>query len=558
MSNNSTDNTINNDNIANNTEAGFNASHKGVISQIGVFFGKFARGFIYKNDWLMIVMAVVIAALVGFALGGSFRVNREMTLAGAFAVVCVCLWNGSFNSIQAICKERDVVKREHRSGVKIIAYILAHMLYQFIICLVQTIVTIITFDIVGFDFSGEGIISRWLYLDIGITMFLITYAADMLSLFISSFVKSTTTAMVIMPFVLVFQLVLSGGLFPLPSVVQPVSYLTISGPGYKAISSQVDVNSLPYKSVTDMLDMINDVEFNLTLTGSDVIDFIADANNESNKQLRDIPISGGVTVREVTDAILTEDAFADLRSKTLVNRITIGQALDALANTSNPTVAAIRSQSIGGSITVRDAFNYVLNDNAFSGELRDAPVVDGGVSISQILNVFLSNSSQMPEEVNNALNQNISYYTNLGEVIDFVRTNDAFATLRNQTLINKTTVGEGLKILKNSGADILDSEVDYNTTFGEIADYLSRNGALDQYRGQTFTFKATLGELIDKMGREETLKKIEVTANQGLYDAKYEHSTTNVLFNWLHLFIFIVVFSIASGISLMFVDKDKR
>ena len=294
MSNNSTDNTINNDNIANNTEAGFNASHKGVISQIGVFFGKFARGFIYKNDWLMIVMAVVIAALVGFALGGSFRVNREMTLAGAFAVVCVCLWNGSFNSIQAICKERDVVKREHRSGVKIIAYILAHMLYQFIICLVQTIVTIITFDIVGFDFSGEGIISRWLYLDIGITMFLITYAADMLSLFISSFVKSTTTAMVIMPFVLVFQLVLSGGLFPLPSVVQPVSYLTISGPGYKAISSQVDVNSLPYKSVTDMLDMINDVEFNLTLTGSDVIDFIADANNESNKQLRDIPISGFV------------------------------------------------------------------------------------------------------------------------------------------------------------------------------------------------------------------------------------------------------------------------
>ena len=43
--------------------------HTGRIGQIGIFFGKFLRMFIYQNDWKMLPMAALIAGLVGFALG---------------------------------------------------------------------------------------------------------------------------------------------------------------------------------------------------------------------------------------------------------------------------------------------------------------------------------------------------------------------------------------------------------------------------------------------------------------------------------------------------------
>ena len=114
--------------VENNNKIELKLAHAGGLEQIGIYFGKFLRMFIYQNDWLMVMMAALVAVLVGFALGGDFRVTREGTLTGGFAVVCVCLWNGSFNSIQVICRERDVVKREHRAGMKIYSYIFAHMI----------------------------------------------------------------------------------------------------------------------------------------------------------------------------------------------------------------------------------------------------------------------------------------------------------------------------------------------------------------------------------------------------------------------------------------------
>ena len=152
-----------------NESIGLKIRHAGGMEQIKIYLGKCIRMFKYQNDWVMIVMAVLVALLVGFALSGDFRVTREGTLTGGFALVCVCLWNGSFNSIQVICRERDVVKREHRSGMKIPSYIIAHMIYQLFLCFLQSLASVITFYLVGFNFDGEGIITPWLIVDIGIT-----------------------------------------------------------------------------------------------------------------------------------------------------------------------------------------------------------------------------------------------------------------------------------------------------------------------------------------------------------------------------------------------------
>ena len=47
--------------------------YSGRIAQIGFLFRKFLRMFVYQNDWKMLPMAAVIAALAGFVLSENFR-----------------------------------------------------------------------------------------------------------------------------------------------------------------------------------------------------------------------------------------------------------------------------------------------------------------------------------------------------------------------------------------------------------------------------------------------------------------------------------------------------
>ncbi len=40
-----------------------------------------------------------------------------------------------------MCRERAIVKREHRSGLHISTYMIAHMVYQLLLCVMQTAAT---------------------------------------------------------------------------------------------------------------------------------------------------------------------------------------------------------------------------------------------------------------------------------------------------------------------------------------------------------------------------------------------------------------------------------
>ena len=417
--------------------------HRSRFGQIGIYFGKFIRMFVYQSDWKVLPMAALIAGLVGFALGREFRINMEGTLTATFAVVCVCIWNGSFNSIQVVCRERGVVKREHRSGMYISSYILSHMMYQLLLCILQTIVTLIVLHLVGMKFTGAGMFTPWMVVDVGITLFLITYASDLLSLWISTLVHSTTTAMTIMPFVLIFQLIFSGGVFSIPKIVRPIEMLTISSPGLKALASQVDINSLPYSAINGMIKMVDKVEV------------------------------GG--------------------------RVTLGQVLDLLQDEEKPAVSDIRAIVVGNRMTLREIGEDLLND-------------------------------------------------------------DSYADLRSEALTDSLTVGDVLSaLMKDEALDkVLDTEVGAVMTFGEVVDFLAADDTVRQYRDEGLDIHMTVGDAIDIIGREETMANIRKTASESMYDPAYENTGSNIIGNWLHILIFILVFAVLSIITLEFVDKDKR
>ncbi len=221
--------------------------HKGRIYQPGIYLGKFFRMLIFQNDWKVMPIAALIAGLVALVMKNSLFTTMEGTLLGSFAIACICVWNGFFNSIQNVCRERAIVKREHRSGLHISSYITAHTIYQAFMCLMQTIITLFVLAKMGVNFpqAPKGLVTGNIMLDLGITIFLTTFAADMMSLLVSSFVRNTTTAMTVMPFLLIFQLVFSSGFFALPDSITFLTDYTITKWGLTATCAQGQYNDLP-------------------------------------------------------------------------------------------------------------------------------------------------------------------------------------------------------------------------------------------------------------------------------------------------------------------------
>ncbi len=238
----------------------YKAKHRGRVFQTFIYLGKLFRMFLFQNDWKVLPMAAVIAGLVSFTVGKNLFKTMEGTLMGTFALSCICIWNGFFNSIQVICRERAIVKREHRSGLHMTSYVAAHMIYQAFLCILQVIITIGVCLLMKVKFPEGSLITPWPLVDLGLSLFLITYCADMLALLISAFSRTTTTAMTIMPFLLIVQLLFSGAFFSLPEEAMPLTNLTATKWGLTALCAQGDYNSKPMVSVWNNALKMKDVE----------------------------------------------------------------------------------------------------------------------------------------------------------------------------------------------------------------------------------------------------------------------------------------------------------
>ena len=291
--------------------------HKGRISQIWIYLGKQFRFFINQNDWKVLPMAAIIAGLVGMVIRNRFFVNMEGSLMGGFALACVAIWNGCFNSIQSVVRERPIIKREHRSGMHISSYVIAHMIYQLLLCAGQTGITMYILKLVGVPFPDDkAVFTPLVIVDIGLSMLLITYASDMMSLFISSVAHTTTSAMTIMPFVLIFQLVFSGGIIPLPAWSRPISNFTISNYGIKTLAAQSAYNEQPMVTAWNTLHGMRDTEVGGTYTVADLL------------SLLESPVLAKYVDPELLDALSSSPEMEDLKKESFTLKATVGQLMD--------------------------------------------------------------------------------------------------------------------------------------------------------------------------------------------------------------------------------------
>ena len=334
--------------------------YRGRFSQIQIYLGKLLRMFLYQNDWKVLPMSAMVAGLVGLVIRKRFFATMEGTLMSALAVTCLCLWNGCFNSIQVICRERDVIKREHRSGMHISSYIAAHMIYQALLCLMQTGITLYVMSMVGVRYPQEGLMTRYFIPEFSVSLFLITYAADMMSLWISALSHTTTAAMTVMPFVLIFQLVFSGGVIPLPERVQPLSTFTVSNYGIKAIASQCGYNELPMAAGWTAVNSMKNSEIEKTITVGEILDIL---NSDAMAKHREDVVLPSMTAGDLAELL----EIGEIRNKDeliIKDPMTFGELLD-FANTSD-TVQKRKDKSFTIKTTVGELMSIFGEENVKS------------------------------------------------------------------------------------------------------------------------------------------------------------------------------------------------
>ena len=222
----------------------------GRMGQIKIYVGKCFRTFIHEKGWKSLISTLVISIILAWVIGDNTFVVNESTKSGVFAMICGCIWIGLFNSIQSICRERAIIKREHRTGLHISSYVIAHMIFEFVQCLAEAIILTTVFGIIR-DLPSYGVLFQWAAFEFFISFTLIIFCADALGILVSCLVKTENAAMTIMPFVLIVQLVMSGMMFTLPDNAGAIKELTISKWGLCAICSSADLNEIPTRDTLE-------------------------------------------------------------------------------------------------------------------------------------------------------------------------------------------------------------------------------------------------------------------------------------------------------------------
>lgn len=213
--------------------------------QFGVLCARYAE--LMTNDrprlLVLLLQPCFIALLLWIVADKDIFDIYESTKSMLFALSCSGIWIGLFNSIQEICKERVIVKREYMANLKLPGYVLSKFVFQAVLGAVQSLL------LTGIFLALVGKNPRGVFLDsfipeMMLTVWLTVLASVALGLTVSAVVKTGDKGMTVAPFLLIIQLLFSGILFTLEGAGEAISCVTVSRWSVEALGSSARLNSL--------------------------------------------------------------------------------------------------------------------------------------------------------------------------------------------------------------------------------------------------------------------------------------------------------------------------
>ena len=369
------------------TESFINQLEKGShgrVAQTGICFVNAFRKFFHHRSWMVLPMTAVLSLIAGLAIRDGFLTSLDGTMTGAFVLVGVCIWNGTYCSVQAICRERAIVREKKRLKLHSSSYTAGNMLFQLLVCIVETGIVMVMLRAAGIMFTGRPLFTRWFSVDFGITIFLIIYASDMVALFISALCRTKTAAMTILPFVLVLQLVFSGSVIDIPDSIDPIAMITVSRPGYKAMGAQADLNNLQIALVGNIMTELEDTPIDFSITLGQVLDLLSDADNPAVAKARNVKIGTITTVGDLNEQLLHDERLQGLRDTKIIGGLTIGVLLSEINDAH--LLDDFKDRKIGMEITVGEAVDLLANSSQLDGFRNEGINVD--TTVGEVLELL--------------------------------------------------------------------------------------------------------------------------------------------------------------------------
>ena len=202
-----------------------------------------------KNDLqrvlLLFLQAPLLACLIYLVSDGEQFEQYEMTKSLLFALACSAFWLGTLNSIQEICKERTILKREYMTGVHLSSFVLSKLLVFGLVCAIQSVCMVITF-IMLCGSPKEGILFG-ASTEFLITTFLTAMAATAMGLFVSALFKNADRAMTVAPLLLMPQILFSGLVFTLSGATDILSWVVTCRWAMEGYGTTANLNGLPLR-----------------------------------------------------------------------------------------------------------------------------------------------------------------------------------------------------------------------------------------------------------------------------------------------------------------------
>ncbi|GIW08609.1 MAG: ABC transporter ATP-binding protein [Dehalococcoidia bacterium] len=175
---------------------------------------------------------------------GCGNAMRVMSL--LFFMVLVVIWFGTSNASKEIVKELPIYKRERMIGIRIVPYLFSKVIPLLGIALIQNVVfLLIMMIILPFPFDGPR-----MFLEFFGMLYMVSIAAVLLGLFVSSVVGSVDESNSIVPILLIPQVVFSGAVIPLakmPGFTQPIANFVISRWGWESVGNILNVSHMAEK-----------------------------------------------------------------------------------------------------------------------------------------------------------------------------------------------------------------------------------------------------------------------------------------------------------------------
>jgi hypothetical protein len=191
---------------------------------------------------LLLLQAPLLALLISVVADGNQFESYRITKGLLFALACSAFWIGILNSIQEVCKERHIIKREYMTGQRLGTHILSRIFVMMFICAIQAILLTSVFALVV-GLPGTGVLMA-AYPELLITTFLTALTASAMGIFVSSLCQNSDKALAVAPLLLIPQLLFSGIIFDLNGLSQVISFLVVCRWSMEGYGTTADLNSI--------------------------------------------------------------------------------------------------------------------------------------------------------------------------------------------------------------------------------------------------------------------------------------------------------------------------